>query len=105
MLGWGRACDEGSIDEQGKMKYSELTDEQKCRIDDAKGPEEIMEMAKAEGYELTDEELEDIAGGSFWMNEYYCPMCGSHDVAVWQNSNSGHCYSCDYRGPFHQLSR
>ena len=86
------------------MKYEDLTEEQKSKIAQAKSPEEILEMAKAEGYELIDEEIEGISGGSFWMNEYYCPMCGSHNVAVWQNSNSGHCYDCDYRGPFHQFS-
>ena len=85
------------------MEYKDLTEEQKRRIADA-SPEEILAMAKAEGYELTDEEIEGISGGSFWMNEYYCPMCGSHNVGVWQNSNSGHCYSCDYRGPYHQFS-
>ena len=89
---------------RNKMKYEDLTDEQKSKIAAAKSPDEILEMAKAEGYELTHEELEDISGGSFWMNEYYCPMCGSHNVGVWQNSNSGHCYDCDYRGPFHQFS-
>ena len=86
------------------MKYEDLTEEQKSKIADAKNPEEILEIAKAEGYELTREELEEISGGRFWMNEYYCPMCGSHDVGVWQNSNSGHCYNCDFRGPFHQFS-
>ena len=39
-------------------------------------------MAKAEGYELSDEEIEGISGGSFWVNEYYCPTCGSHDVGA-----------------------
>ena len=85
------------------MEYKDLMEEQKSKIA-AASPEEILEMAKAEGYELTDEEIEGITGGSFWITEYYCPECGSHDVGVWQNSNSGHCYNCDYRGPFHQFS-
>ena len=47
------------------MKYSDLTDEQKSKVANAKSPEEILEMARAEGYELTDEELEAISGGGF----------------------------------------
>ena len=82
------------------MKYKDLTDEQRNKIANAKSPEEILEMAKAEGYDLTDEEIENISGGSFWVTEYYCPMCGSHDVGVWQNSNSGHCYNCETGDPF-----
>ena len=34
------------------MKYEDLTEEQKGKIAGAKSPEEILEMAKAEGYEL-----------------------------------------------------
>lgn len=40
------------------MRYSDLTDEQRSKVANAKSPEEILEMAKAESYELADEELE-----------------------------------------------
>ena len=55
------------------MEYKDLTAGQKSKIADAKSPEEILKMAKTEGYELTDDEIEGISGGSFWVNEYYCP--------------------------------
>ena len=38
-------------------------------------PEEIIQAAKEEGYELSDEELALIAGGGEWKNEC-CPRCG-----------------------------
>ena len=95
--------DNGLINKGGKMKYQDLTEEQKGRIADAKSPEEILEMAKAEGYELTDGELEKISGGNFWIDEYWCPECGSHDVGVYKNSKTGNCHSCGYEGPLHQF--
>ena len=91
------------INKEGKMKYNELTDEQKSKISGAKGPEEILEMAKSEGYVLTDEELKDISGGNFWIDEYWCPECGSRDVGVYKNSKTGNCHSCGYEGPLHQF--
>ncbi len=85
------------------MDVNELTDEQRRKFVDAKGPEEILEIAKAEGYELTHEELEAVSGGNFWIDEYYCPECGSHDVGVFKNSGTASCYSCGYRGTYHQF--
>ena len=46
------------------MKYKDLTEEQKSKVANAKSPEEILEMANTVGYELTDEEIEGIAGGT-----------------------------------------
>ena len=85
------------------MKFNELTDEQKSKFAEAKSPEEILEMAKAEGYELTDEQLEAISGGGFWKEECYCPKCGSHDVGVWKQLDDGHCYSCGFEGFYDQF--
>ena len=57
------------------MKYEELTAEQMEKVD-GKTPEEILEIAKTEGYSLSDEELETISGGASVWNEYvYCPKC------------------------------
>ena len=38
-------------------------------------PEQILEAAQEEGYELSDADLEMIAGGGEWKNEC-CPRCG-----------------------------
>ena len=57
------------------MKYEDMTAEQKEKID-GKTPEEILKMAKAEGYSLSDEELEAISGGlSSWDEHEFCPKC------------------------------
>ena len=49
-----------------------------------KSPEEVLELAKEEGVELTDEQLEEISGGASWNNnprdyhfKYTCFECGA----------------------------
>ena len=42
-----------------------LTPEQRARAKQCKTAEEMLALAKEEGYELTDDELEGISGG-FW---------------------------------------
>ena len=57
-----------------------LTDEQKAKIKNCKTPEEILELAKAEGVELTPDQLDAVSGGacvSFWETvnggcDYHC---------------------------------
>jgi len=38
-----------------------LTDEQKKKVETAKSPEELLNLAKESGQELTDEQVEDVA--------------------------------------------
>lgn len=45
------------------MEFKDLTDEQKAKAKDAKTPEELIALAKAEGIELTDDQLEAVSGG------------------------------------------
>ena len=66
------------------MNYKDLTEEQKSKIADAKGPEDILAMAREEGYELSDEELQSIAGGvkwSLWCSSQQCYQVCSADYA------------------------
>ena len=42
-----------------------LTPEQRARAKQCKSAEELLALAKEEGYELTDDELEGISGGSW----------------------------------------
>ena len=58
------------------MKIEDLTPEQKERAKGLKTPEEILEFVKAEGLELDDEQLEDIAGGG--------PRIGSRKF-IWED--------------------
>ena len=64
------------------MDYESLTSEQKDKLSSCKTPEDVLALAREEGYELSDEELEAIAGGSIWDSDYYkkCPECGSTNI-------------------------
>lgn len=58
--------------------FSRLTDEQKKKLEEAKTPEELISLAKDQGYELTPDQLEAIAGGEKW-DCHHCPKeCGSY---------------------------
>ena len=48
------------------MEFKDLTPEQQAKARACKTPEELLALAKAEGYELSDEELEAVAGGMSW---------------------------------------
>lgn len=66
--------------EESDMKFEDLSPEMQEKAKAAQTPEEVLALAKAEGYELTDEELEDITGGLSWNS---CPghnfkRCQSH---------------------------
>ena len=51
--------------------FSDLTPEQMEKARACKSPEELVELANSEGIELTDEQLNAIAGGAWYncMNE------------------------------------
>ena len=47
--------------------FSKLTEEQKKKFENCKTPEELLALAKDEGFELTDDQLEALSGGgSIW---------------------------------------
>ena len=48
---------------------STLTDEQKKKIEAAKTPEELLALVKEAGYELTQDQLEAVAGGGGWCSK------------------------------------
>ncbi len=45
---------------------SRLTDEQKKKAENAESPEELLAIAKEAGFELSREQMDDLAGGSKW---------------------------------------
>ncbi|MBQ9003523.1 MAG: Nif11-like leader peptide family natural product precursor [Eggerthellaceae bacterium] len=47
------------------MNIDDLTPEQKEKVLACKTPEELLALAKQEGYELSEEQLEDISGGAW----------------------------------------
>jgi hypothetical protein len=60
-----------------------LTEEQIDKVKACKNNEELLKLAKEEGIELTDEQLEVVSGGG--CNSYdepKCPICGSDDNVI-----------------------
>lgn len=53
------------------MRFNEPTDEQKVKARACSSAEELMALAEAEGVELSDEQLEGVAGG--WGCSDHCP--------------------------------
>jgi ribosomal protein S27AE len=56
-------------------------------------PEQILEAAREDGYELSDEELEGIAGGGEWKNEC-CPNCGHTGTMYNPGTGVSRCGKC-----------
>ena len=48
------------------MDFKNLTPEQLEKAKACTTPEELLALAKEEGYELSEEQLEGIAGGNAW---------------------------------------
>ena len=80
-----------------------LTDEQLARIKDCQNSEEILKLAKEEGIELTDDQLEAVNGGfcvpdgdERFPNK--CPKCGSTNTKFTGDHDIGkmawHSYEC-----------
>lgn len=68
-----------------------LTEEQIARINKCNSTEEILAIAKEEGIELTDEQLEAVSGGGCFDNlQHPCPECGQK----WNILKSGDHYVC-----------
>ena len=67
------------------MNPMDLTPEQQEKLKACKAPEELIELAKQEGYELSDAELEGIAGGSWCINDCngLSEKCKSWHSVVW----------------------
>lgn len=59
----------------GNMEFKDLSPELQEKAKNAASPEELITLAKAEGYELSDEELESVAGGADWLCDGYSPVC------------------------------
>ena len=59
------------------MEFADLTPEQKDRARACKTAADLIEFAKSEGMELSDEQLENVAGGAWYCNGYCSENCYS----------------------------
>ena len=81
-----------------------LTKEQIEKVKACKNQEELLKLAKQEGVELNDEQLEAVNGGFCDSSDLKacCPNCGSHDNEIKDILNKGretemrvfHCNKC-----------
>ena len=66
-----------------------LSQEQIAKVKACKNHEELLALAKAEGIELSDEQLEAVSGGICTSTpDFQCPVCGSKDIKTKYNENS-----------------
>ena len=55
------------------MNFNELTPEQQEKARACKTPEDMLALAKEEGYELSEEDLVAVSGGASWDCISDCP--------------------------------
>lgn len=71
-----------------------LTAEQAAKVKACKNQEEILKLAKEEGIELNDEQLEAVSGGCSDPHKGKCPKCGT-ECTRFVDGNSGRAlYNC-----------
>ena len=72
-----------------------LTEEQISKVRACKNTEEMLAVAKEEGIELTDEQLEAVSGGacSLWES---CPNCHGDKINYVDFGSYKKCQECGY---------
>ena len=60
------------------MDANDIGSDLREKAKECKSPAEVLSLANAEGYRLTEEELEAISGGS-WNSSCHTYMCFSHE--------------------------
>ena len=85
-----------------------LSEEQIKKVEACKSSEEVLNLAKSEGVELTEEQLEAVSGGGcFRKSKVKCPKCGADYEScfkekVWTDDRTNgsiiqyRCLCCDY---------
>lgn len=74
-----------------------LTKEQIAKVKACNSREELLKLAKKEGIELTDEQLEAVSGGACSNTDNCppCPYCGSTNVKLRQSGKALKKYKCN----------
>ena len=82
-----------------------LSEEQIAKVKACKSHEELLALAKKEGFALTDEQLAAVSGGGFCYStpSFTCPKCGSTNVSATCRTGPASkwfdckCKDCGYR--------
>ena len=61
------------------MDIQSLSPELRAKAIECKSPEELLALAKEEGVELSDDQIDAISGGSEW----YCTGDGCNNFSNW----------------------
>ena len=61
---------------------STLTDEQKKKVEAAQSPKDLLDLAKETGYELSQEQLDAVAGGLQSWSGDDCPTQCYNDCGI-----------------------
>lgn len=72
-----------------------LTEEQIARVKACKNQEEILALAKEEGIELTEEQLEAVSGGGCSLGGYECPYCYQYNTHFVTREGDHRVYICN----------
>ncbi len=72
--------------------------ELRAKFDGCTTSKEVLELAAAEGIELTEEQLKMVSGGAVWDNDSVegCPNCGSKKWGQSGKPRIYQCYDCLY---------
>ena len=77
-----------------------LTEEQIAKAEACTSTEDILKVAKEEGVELNEEQLEAVSGGCT-RGGLECPHCYSHNTIYVERDGNGCVYKCnDCQGQF-----
>ena len=74
-----------------------LTEEQIAKVKACKNQEEMLAVAKEEGIELTDEQLEAVSRGACTAPKIPCPRCGSNSSIVFDDGRVYNDCGCYWR--------
>jgi hypothetical protein len=60
------------------MEFEDLSPELREKAKDCQTPEELLALAKSEGYKLSDADMEAVSGGVSWSSDVFCTSYGEH---------------------------
>lgn len=78
------------------MELKDVSPEQREKINACNSPEAIMALAKEEGYELSESELDQISGGAWSTYGVTCPECKKVIKLSSNESQDVTCPSCGH---------
>ena len=76
-----------------------LSEEQIAKVKECKSQEELLKLAKEEGIELSEEQLDAVSGGVCTYIGPHCPVCDSDDID-WVEKSFESEYTCRKCGHF-----